>query len=964
MPKDYIIVKGAKEHNLKGIDLKIPRGTLTVITGLSGSGKSSLAFDTIYAEGQRRYVESLSAYARQFLEQLQKPNVEYIEGLSPAISIEQRSIGANPRSTVGTMTEIYDYLRLLFARVGRPHCYKCGKPITQQSSQEIVEKILELPAQTKIQILAPLVRGRKGEYREIFAEAKKNGFLRVRVDGKVYELDKDLKLDKKRKHDIEVLVDRISITPDVKRRLVDSVEAALRAGSGTVIISAETQLPDGFEVCGSRFAAKGRGPKTAHRTPHTDILFSELYACSQCGVSLPELEPRIFSFNSPYGACPACDGLGTKLEIDSDFVIPDKNRTLREGALEPWRRGGHGYIMYYRGLLRELADHFNFSMDVPYKELSQRIRNIILHGSEEHIWGKPYEGVIPHLERLFRETDSDYLKTEVSKYMSLLACPKCKGARLKPETLAVEIGGKNISEVTQFSIAKALEFFVGLKLTTKEEMISHQILKEINNRLKFMTNVGLEYLTLERASSSLSGGEAQRIRLATQVGAGLVGVLYVLDEPSIGLHQRDNSKLLDTLKALRDLGNTLLVVEHDEMTIRSADYIIDLGPGAGKHGGEIVACGTLDDILQCENSLTGKYLNGKLEIKIPKYRRDYKNRNNIEIKGAAEHNLKSIDVKIPLGVFACVAGVSGSGKSTLIDEILYRALAQKLYGSKIKPGRHERILGVENIDKVIVIDQSPIGRTPRSNPATYTGVFGHIRDLFAMLPDAKIRGYKPGRFSFNVKGGRCESCQGDGIKKIEMHFLPAVYVPCEVCHGKRYNAQTLEVKYKGRSISEVLEMTVEEALDLFSNIPKIKDKLQTLNDVGLSYIELGQSATTLSGGEAQRVKLSAELSKRATGKTLYILDEPTTGLHFADIDRLLGVLQALVDMGNSVVVIEHNLEVVKQSDYVIDLGPEGGDTGGYIVATGSPEEITENPRSYTGAYLKKVLKNTKNNVKI
>lgn len=933
MSKRAIFIKGAKEHNLKDIDVEIPRNSLCVITGLSGSGKSSLAFDTIYAEGQRRYVESLSSYARQFLEQLQKPNVEYIEGLSPAISIEQRTAGSNPRSTVGTQTEIYDYLRLLFARIGIAHCPKCGREITKQSSQEITEKILEIPAGTKVMLLAPKIRGRKGEYRELFNQLRKDGFLRARIDGKIINLEnEDIKLHKNKKHTIEVVIDRLVIANGVKKRLTDSIETALAMGNGVVIVN--------------QFRSGTRSG------PGTEILFSEKNACVTCGLSFEELVPRAFSFNSPYGACGLCGGLGNKIEIDPELVIPDKSRPLLE-AIAPWRRGGKGLILYFRRYLRALARNYGFDVFTPFNRLPKETRKIVLFGDEER--GGDFEGVIPNLERRFRETESEFIKTEINKYMSVLPCPSCRGKRLRPEALAVTIGGKNIMEVTELSVKEAKKFFGGLKLTPTEKLISHQALKEIVSRLTFMKNVGLEYLTLDRRSGTLSGGEAQRIRLATQIGAGLVGVLYILDEPSIGLHQRDNSKLLDTLMALRDLGNTLIVVEHDEATMRKSDYLIDLGPGAGEHGGEVVACGTFEDILKEKRSITGKYLRGELKISVPEKRRSYKHKKALEVIGAAEHNLKNIDAVMPLGVFICVTGVSGSGKSTLVDEILYRALAKKFYRAKEKPGLHKKIIGAEFIDKVIVIDQSPIGRTPRSNPTTYTGAFGPIRLLFSRLPESRMRGYKPGRFSFNVKGGRCEACAGDGIKKIEMHFLPDVYVPCEICKGRRFNEQTLAVKYKGKSIADVLQMSVEEALGLFENIPPVKAKLKTLYDVGLGYIKLGQSATTLSGGEAQRVKLSTELSKRATGRTFYILDEPTTGLHFADIDKLLSVLQRLVDDGNTVLVIEHNLDVVKQADYIIDLGPEGGDLGGRVVAKGSPEELTKIRSSYTGQFLKKVL---------
>ncbi len=926
--KDYIFIKGAKEHNLKNIDLKIPRDKLIVVTGLSGSGKSSLAFDTIYAEGQRRYVESLSSYARQFLEQLQKPNVEYIEGLSPSISIEQRTAGANPRSTVGTQTEIYDYLRLLFAKIGKPHCYLCKRPISGQSSQEIAERIMGLAKGSRLAILAPLVKGRKGEHREIFSKIKKEGFVRARVDGKVIDVEEPPRLNKKTKHSIEAVVDRIVLSDEVKKRLTDSVETALKVGQGTIIVN--SFFKDKLE----------------------DHIYSEKHACVHCGVSFEELTPRIFSFNSPYGACQKCVGLGTRMEVDSDLIIPDKSRPLITAA-QPWRRGGRGIVLYYRRLLRSLARDYDFDVDTPYRSLSKDLKNLVLYGDEDK--GGCFEGIIPNLERRFRETESDFVKTEINKYMSILPCVECHGRRLKKESLSVTINGKDIMELCSLSVKDAKEFFDDLALTKQERLISHQVLKEVRTRLTFMVNVGLDYLTLDRASSTLSGGEAQRIRLATQIGAGLMGVLYILDEPSIGLHQKDNAKLLDTLQSLKDLGNTLIVVEHDETTIKRADHIVDLGPGAGEHGGRIIASGTLDDILQCKESLTGQYLSGKLKIAIPKNRKTPDPKKYLTIVGASEHNLKNIDVKIPLGLFVCVTGVSGSGKSTLIDEILYRALAKRLYKSKDKPGKHKRLEGVDNIDKVIVIDQSPIGRTPRSNPATYTGLFSPMRDIFSRLPEAKVRGYRPGRFSFNVKGGRCEACMGDGTKKIEMHFLPDVYVQCEVCKGHRFNEGTLQVRYKGKSISDALDMSVEEALSLFQNIPAIKSKLQTLNDVGLGYIKLGQSATTLSGGEAQRVKLATELSKRATGKTLYILDEPTTGLHFADTDKLLSVLQRLVHTGNTVLVIEHNLDVIKTSDYIIDLGPEGGDGGGIVVAAGMPEEIVKVKASYTGKYLKEVL---------
>ncbi|MCU0652348.1 MAG: excinuclease ABC subunit UvrA [Candidatus Omnitrophica bacterium] len=926
-----MIIRHAKEHNLKNINLELPRNKLIVVTGLSGSGKSSLAFDTIYAEGQRRYVESLSAYARQFLDQLQKPDVEYIEGLSPAIAIEQRSAGGNPRSTVATQTEIYDYLRLLFARIGTVFCHKCGSLIERQSAQEIVEKILSLPAGCDIHILAPLIAGRKGEYKDTLVQVQKSGFVRVRVDGKIYELPAKLKLEKYKIHHIEVAVDRLTVKPGIRSRLTESVETALKTGKGVIIVS--------------RPLSKG-----------ADLVFSEQYACVKCGINYSEVEPRIFSFNSPYGACPACNGLGTKFEFDPDFIIPDKNKSINEGAIAPWKRGGRGYILYYRWLLKELSQALNFDLDTPFKKLSKSVRQAILYGSEIEAGGKPFEGLVPHLERLFIQTDSDYLKQEISRFMSILPCPVCQGARLKPKSLSVKINHKNIWEVTQMPIKEAQHFFSKLELSERKKIIGTQALKEINQRLQFCIDVGLDYLTLDRKSSSLSGGEAQRIRLATQVGSRLVGVLYILDEPSIGLHQRDNTKLISTLKTLRDLGNTLIVVEHDEYTILASDYIVDLGPGAGREGGEVVFSGNKQDLLKSPVSLTAKYLRRELKIELPLKRRPINMKRLLEIKGAREHNLKDIDVIFPIGTFICVTGVSGSGKSTLIDETLYRSLAQKLYKSRQKPGVYDKLTGSENIDKVIVVDQSPIGRTPRSNPATYTGVFSQIRDLFSKLPEAKVRGFKPGRFSFNVKGGRCEVCSGDGIKKIEMHFLPDVYVKCDTCQGKRFNQATLEVKYKGKSISDCLEMTIEEAIVLFSNIPGIKNTLTYLYDVGLGYLTLGQSATTLSGGEAQRMKLSAELSKRSTGKTLYILDEPTTGLHFADVEKLILVLQRLVDKSNTVVVIEHNLEVIKCADYIIDLGPEGGDKGGEIVASGTPEQVISTKKSYTGEFLKKVLK--------
>ena len=937
-----IVIRGAREHNLKNIDLTLPRNQLIVVTGLSGSGKSTLAFDTLYAEGQRRYVESLSAYARQFLDRLEKPNVDAIEGLSPAIAIEQRSAGSNPRSTVATQTEIYDYLRVLFARVGQPHCPNCRTPIQSQSAQEIVSQVLALPLGSALTVLAPLVRGRKGEYAEIFKEIKRQGFLRARVDGVIHDLDEPIALDKKRAHTIEVVVDRLTVEADTKARLTESVEAALKAGKGIAIISRAT----------------AKEPKLK------EITFSELYACHTCGFSLEEIAPRTFSFNSPYGACATCDGLGTKLEIDPELVVPDPKKSIRDGAIEPWKRGGMHLIIYYNRLMREASRFYGFSLEAPFQSLSKKIQKTLLEGSEDRIWGGVFEGIIPNLERRFRNTESDFVKEEIAKYMSVLPCPACRGGRLKPESLSVLIEGKSIAEVVTQSIDRAYAWFAGLKWSSRQQAIAEPLLKEIGKRLQFLLDVGLSYLTLDRASATLSGGEAQRIRLATQVGSGLVGVLYILDEPSIGLHQRDNEKLLNTLERLRDLGNTLVVVEHDEATIRRADYIVDLGPGAGKHGGEVVAEGSIEDVLAQPRSLTGRFLNGERFIPVPLKRRYWQGKPVIAIKGAKEHNLKNIDVSFPLGCFIGVTGVSGSGKSTLVDEILYRALARKLYGTRERPGQHAGISGIEHIDKVIVIGQSPICRTPRSNPATYTDAFGPIRDLFTQTSGSKLRGFKPGRFSFNVKGGRCESCQGDGIKRIEMHFLSDVYVRCEVCKGRRFNEQTLEVTYKGRSIADVLSMTVDEALEVFDAIPPIVQRLRTIQAVGLGYIELGQSATTLSGGEAQRIKLAKELSRRATGRTLYLLDEPTTGLHFADIEKLLGVLHQLVEHGNTVIVIEHNLDVIKTADYLIDLGPEGGEKGGEVVACGDPEAIAKTTSSWTGQFLRPLLSGPRGHLRV
>lgn len=938
MAMDKIIIKGARAHNLKNIDVEIPRDQLVVLTGLSGSGKSSLAFDTIYAEGQRRYVESLSAYARQFLGQMDKPDVDAIEGLSPAISIDQKTTSRNPRSTVGTVTEIYDYLRLLFARIGRPVCPTHGIEITSQTIEQMVDRILAYPERTKIQVLAPIVSGRKGTHAKTLEDMKKQGYVRVRIDGEMRELSDDIELEKNKKHSIEVVVDRIVVKEGIASRLADSLETALKLADGKVII----------DVVGEE-----------------ELLFSERHACPYCGFSIGELEPRLFSFNSPYGACPECDGLGAKLEVDRDLVIPNEELTLREHAIAPWEPQSS---QYYPQLLEAVCRHYNIDMDVPVKELPKAQLDRLLYGSNgekiyfryENDFGQirenyiEFEGVIRNIERRYRETSSDYIREQMEKYMAEQPCPTCKGNRLKKESLAVLIGGKHIGEVTAFSVTEALEFFRTLKLSEKEKKIAHMILREIIERLGFLQNVGLDYLTLNRSAGTLSGGEAQRIRLATQIGSRLTGVLYILDEPSIGLHQRDNDRLIATLKSMRDIGNTLIVVEHDEDTMLAADYLIDIGPGAGIHGGQVVAAGTPQEVMNDPNSLTGQYLSGKKFIPLPAERRQPDGR-WLEIIGAKENNLKNVSVKIPLGTFIAVTGVSGSGKSTLVNEILHKALAQKLQRAKAKPGEHKEIRGIEYLEKVIDIDQSPIGRTPRSNPATYTGVFDDIREVFAATNEAKVRGYQKGRFSFNVKGGRCEACRGDGIIKIEMHFLPDVYVPCEVCHGKRYNRETLEVKYKDKNIAEVLEMTVEDALAFFENIPKIKRKLQTIYDVGLGYIQLGQPATTLSGGEAQRVKLASELHRRSTGRTLYILDEPTTGLHVDDIARLLKVLQRLVDNGDTVLVIEHNLDVIKAADYIIDLGPEGGDQGGQIVAVGTPEEVAEVERSHTGRYLQPIL---------
>lgn len=936
--KDFIVVKGARAHNLKNIDVTIPRDQLVVVTGLSGSGKSSLAFDTIYAEGQRRYVESLSAYARQFLGQMDKPDVDTIEGLSPAISIDQKTTSRNPRSTVGTVTEIYDYLRLLFARIGTPICPNHGIEITSQTVEQMVDRVLEYPERTKLQVLAPIVSGRKGAHVKVLEDIKKQGYVRVRVDGEMLDVSEEITLDKNKKHSIEVVIDRIVVKDGIASRLADSLESALKLGGGRVLI----------DVMGEE-----------------ELLFSEHHACPHCGFSIGELEPRMFSFNSPFGACPSCDGLGSKLEVDLELVIPNWDLSLNGHAIAPWEPTSS---QYYPQLLQSVCNHYGIDMDMPVKDIPKDLFDKVLYGSgEEKVYFRYvndfgqvkeseilFEGVIPNIERRYRETSSDYIREQMEKYMAEQACPKCKGGRLKPESLAVFVGGKTIADVTKYSVQEVYDFFSNIELTEKQEQIARLILREIKERVSFLVNVGLDYLTLSRAAGTLSGGEAQRIRLATQIGSRLTGVLYILDEPSIGLHQRDNDRLIRTLQEMRDLGNTLIVVEHDEDTMMAADYLLDIGPGAGIHGGQVVSAGSPDEVMNDDNSLTGQYLSGKKFIPVPLERRKGDGR-KVEIIGAKENNLKNAKMSFPLGTFVAVTGVSGSGKSTMINEVLYKSLAQKLYKAKSKPGAHKDIKGLEHLDKVIDIDQSPIGRTPRSNPATYTGVFDDIRDVFAQTNEAKVRGYQKGRFSFNVKGGRCEACRGDGIIKIEMHFLPDVYVPCEVCHGKRYNRETLEVKYKDKNISEVLGMTIEDGVEFFANIPKIKRKLQTLVDVGLGYMKLGQPATTLSGGEAQRVKLASELHRRSTGRTLYILDEPTTGLHAHDIARLLEVLQRLVESGETVLVIEHNLDVIKTADYIVDLGPEGGDKGGQIVASGTPEQVVKEERSYTGKYLKGVL---------
>lgn len=939
--QNSIIIKGAKEHNLKDINIEIPRDKLVVITGLSGSGKSSLAFDTLYAEGQRRYVESLSSYARQFLGLMEKPDVESIEGLSPAISIDQKTTSRNPRSTVGTVTEIYDYIRLLYARIGVPYCPNCGKKIEKQTIDQIIDSVMSLEEGTRIQVLAPVVRGKKGEYTKLLQDFQKEGFVRVRVDGEVYELTDDIEIDRKKKHNIELVVDRLVVKEEIRTRLTESVETALKYANNLVVI----------DIPGDK-----------------EILYSQNYACPDCNISIEELTPRMFSFNNPFGACPTCTGIGYLMKMDEDLIVPDKNKTLYDGikafGASTMKKGDTMAKMYFESI----AKHYGVEIkDVPIKKLPRWFLEKILYGTGDEAidfeytsyagtrkFTSPFEGVLPTLDRRYNETKSQGMRDFYEMYMSESACQTCHGARLKKESLSVKVGDKNINELTDMSIDKIKDFLNSLQLNNKDKMIADQILKELNKRLQFLLDVGLEYLTLSRSAGSLSGGEAQRIRLATQIGSGLTGVLYILDEPSIGLHQRDNEKLLATLRKLRDLGNTVLVVEHDEDTMYAADQIIDIGPGAGVHGGKVIAQGTAEEIKLVPESITGQYLSGKKQILVPKKRRK-SNGKAIEVKGATEHNLKNINVKFPLGQFICVTGVSGSGKSTLVNEILYRTVAKEIYGSNEKPGKCKEIKGLENVDKIINIDQSPIGRTPRSNPATYTGVFDVIRDIFAATQEAKMRGYDKGRFSFNVAGGRCEACSGDGVLKIEMHFLPDIYVPCEVCKGKRYNRETLEVKYKGKTISDVLDMTVEEALKFFENIPKIKSKIQTLYDVGLGYIKLGQPSTTLSGGEAQRVKLATELSKKATGKTLYILDEPTTGLHIADVHKLVDILQRLVDTGNSIIVIEHNLDLIKTADYIIDLGPEGGEKGGQIIAVGTPEQITRNDQSYTGKFLKKYL---------
>jgi excinuclease ABC subunit A len=945
-PADQLVVSGAREHNLKDVTVALPRNALVVITGLSGSGKSSLAFDTIYAEGQRRYVESLSAYARQFLGQMDKPDVDSIEGLSPAISIDQKTTSRNPRSTVGTVTEIYDYLRLLWARIGQPHCPKCGKPIAGQSAEQIIDQVMTLAEGTRFMVLAPIVRGRKGEYGKQLDELRAEGFTRVKVDGELRRLEEEIVLDKKYKHDVAVVVDRLIMKPDLRKRLADSVETAVALADGII----EIELVDS-------------DPAAHPPTPRT-LTFSEKFACLDCGISMPELEPRIFSFNAPAGACPRCTGLGSQMEIDPELVVPDPTLSIGEGAIAPWSASASNY---YEQLTQSISERYEVDMDTPWQDLPDEQRDFFLYGTNgdkvtvryRNRFGRMrtyttgYEGIVPNLERRYRETDSEWTREKIEEYMSVVPCPECKGARLRPESRAVRVHGAAIHELTALPARRALEWIRGLRLSEQEVRIARLVLREIEERLAFLENVGVGYLSMARAAATLSGGEAQRIRLATQIGSSLVGVLYILDEPSIGLHQRDNAKLIATLERLRDLGNTVLVVEHDEGTMRAADHLVDMGPGAGEHGGHVVAEGTADEVAQVAESATGQFLAGTRRIEVPARRRAASG--HVGIEGASQHNLKDVDVEIPLGVFCCVTGVSGSGKSTLVNEVLYKSVANRLHRAKQRPGAHRRITGLDQLDKIIAVDQSPIGRTPRSNPATYIGLFDQIRDLFSKTPEARARGYKAGRFSFNVKGGRCEVCRGDGQIKIEMHFLPDVYVPCEQCHGKRYNRETLEVRFKGKNISDVLEMSIEEALQFFEHIPKIRRRIQTLHDVGLDYMRLGQPATTLSGGEAQRVKLAAELCKVATGRTLYILDEPTTGLHFADIQRLLEVLQRLVDAGNSVVVIEHNLDVIKTADRLIDMGPEGGDEGGLVVATGTPEHVAATPGSVTGEFLAPLL---------
>ena len=960
--KKYIRIRGANEHNLKNIDLDIPRNQFVVLTGLSGSGKSSLAFDTIYAEGQRRYMESLSSYARQFLGQMEKPEVESIEGLPPAISIDQKSTNRNPRSTVGTVTEIYDYFRLLYARVGIPHCPKCGREIKKQTIDQMVDQLMEQPERTRIQLLAPVVRGRKGEHVKLLQQAKKSGYVRVRIDGNLYDLAEEIKLDKNSKHNIEILVDRLVIKPGIEKRLSESLEQVMELAEGLAIVEIQRPRTDLDQPAETRLS------QTDSATENETVTFSQNFSCPDCGISIEEIEPRSFSFNNPFGACPDCFGLGYKMEFDAELMIPDQSLSIDEGAIAVmgWQsckdKGS-----FTRAILEALAEEYHFSLKTPFQDYPEEIQNILLHGTDgkeikvrykgqrgEGVYDVAFEGLIKNVERRYRETFSEASKAEYESFMRITPCKTCKGQRLKPSALAVTVADKNIHEVTSMSIGNLQEFLSNMELNQQQKLIGHQILKEIRARIRFLVDVGLEYLSLSRATGTLSGGEAQRIRLATQIGSGLVGVAYILDEPSIGLHQRDNDKLLASLMKLRDLGNTLIVVEHDEDTMRAADYVVDIGPGAGEHGGYVVAEGSAEDIMKNPDSITGAYLSGKLKIPVPEKRRAPSGW--LTVTGAAENNLKNIRVDFPLGVMTCVTGVSGSGKSSLVNEILYKVLACKLNRARMIPGKYKEIRGLEQLDKVIAIDQSPIGRTPRSNPATYTGVFDQIRDLFASTSDARARGYKKGRFSFNVKGGRCEACSGDGILKIEMHFLPDVYVPCEVCHGKRYNRETLEVKYKGKNIYDVLNMTVEEALKFFDHIPSIRRKIETLYDVGLSYIRLGQPSTELSGGEAQRIKLATELSRRSTGSTVYILDEPTTGLHFADVHKLTEILQRLADGGNTVIVIEHNLDVIKTADYIIDMGPEGGDRGGTVIAHGTPEEVEENPVSYTGQYLKKILK--------